>query len=182
MDFIETNLQGACLIRMKRISDQRGFFARAWCTREFAEHGLNPQMAQMNVGFSPKAGTLRGLHYQTAPHQEAKLVRCTRGAIFDVVVDLRPGSATRGRWYGVELSADHETMLYAPEGFAHGYQTLRDDCEVCYLTSTAYAADAATGVRYNDPAFSISWPLPVEMISEADRNWPLVGRDAGTAA
>ena len=180
MDFVETTLPGAYLVRMRRISDQRGFFARSWCAREFAEHGLASQMVQMNVGFSPKAGTLRGLHYQRAPHEEAKLVRCSRGAVFDVIVDLRPGSQTRGRWYGVELVANQETMLYAPEGFAHGYQTLMDDSEVSYLTSAPYSAAAATGVRYDDPVLGIAWPRPVAMISEADQKWPLTADVTGS--
>src|SRR5687768_705019 len=124
MEFIETKLKGAYLVQLKRIEDHRGFFARGFCRDEFATHGLNPNMTQLNVGFSHKKGTIRGLHYQEAPHAEAKFVRCTQGAIYDVVVDLRDGSPTRGEWIGVELSADNRTMIYAPEGCAHGYQTL----------------------------------------------------------
>jgi dTDP-4-dehydrorhamnose 3,5-epimerase len=129
-------------------------------------------MVQLNVGFSHRKGTLRGLHYQVPPHQEAKLIRCTRGAVFDVIVDLRPDSPTRGQWIGAELSEENSLMLYAPEGFAHGYQTLVDNTETYYLTSASYAASAARGVRYNDPAFGISWPLPVSVVSDADRRWP----------
>jgi dTDP-4-dehydrorhamnose 3,5-epimerase len=172
MEFSETPLRGAYLIQVKKIADNRGFFARGWCRDEFVTHGLNPDMVQLNIGFSHKAGTLRGLHYQKAPHAEAKFVRCTRGAIYDVVVDLRPDSPTRGRWVGAELSAENATMLYAPEGFAHGYQTLTDDTEMYYLTSSVYAAAAATGVRYDDRGFNIGWPLPVSLVSEQDKNWP----------
>ena len=172
MEFTETKLKGAFLIGLQKIEDHRGFFARGWCRDEFATHGLNPDMVQLNVGFSHKKGTLRGLHYQDPPHQEAKLVRCTRGAIFDVIVDLRSGSPTRGQWFGAELTAENALMMYAPEGFAHGYQTLTDDTETYYFTSGYYAAPAAKGVRYNEPAFGISWPLPVAVISDADERWP----------
>lgn len=129
-------------------------------------------MVQLNVGFSHKKGTVRGMHYQDKPHQEAKLVRCTRGAIYDVIIDLCPDSPTRGQWYGAELTADNTTMLYAPEGFAHGYQTLADNTEMYYMTSATYASAAARGVRYNDPAFGIQWPLPVTVISDQDQKWP----------
>jgi len=172
MDFIETKLKGAFLIRLKKIEDDRGFFARGWCREEFVQHGLNPDMVQLNVGFSHKKGTLRGMHYQEKPSQEVKLIRCTRGAIFDVIIDLRPGSLTRKQWCGVELTAENTHMLYAPEGFAHGYQTLVDDTEMYYFTSAFYASSAARGVRYNDPTFCIQWPLPVTAISEADQKWP----------
>jgi dTDP-4-dehydrorhamnose 3,5-epimerase len=172
MELIETKLKGACLVRMKRIEDARGFFARAWCRDTFAKLGLNPNMVQLNTGFSHKQGTLRGLHYQEAPHAEAKFVRCTRGAIFDVAVDLRPASPTRGQWFGAELTADNGQMLYVPEGFAHGYQTLVDGAEMYYMTSAPYAAGSARGVRYNDPAFAIQWPLAVSVISDADQKWP----------
>jgi dTDP-4-dehydrorhamnose 3,5-epimerase len=172
MEFIETELEGAFLIVLSRIEDNRGFFARGWCQDEFSKHGLIGGMVQLNVGFSHKKGTLRGLHYQLPPHQEAKLARCTRGAIFDVVVDLRPGSSTYKRWFGAELTAANGRMLYVPEGCAHGYQTMADDTEMYYLTSAAYAASSATGVRYNDSAFGIAWPLEVEVISGADAAWP----------
>ncbi len=172
MEFIETKLKGAFLIRLEKIEDQRGFFARAWCRDEFAKLGLKPDMLQLNLGFSRKKGTLRGLHFQEHPHAEVKVIRCTRGAIFDVIVDLRPESATCGQWFGAELTADNALMLYAPEGFAHGYQTLLDETEMYYLTSAPYAASASRGVRYNDARLGIKWRLPVSIISEADQKWP----------
>jgi dTDP-4-dehydrorhamnose 3,5-epimerase len=172
MEFTETELKGAYLIRLKKLEDDRGYFARAWCCEEFARHGLKAQMLQMNLGFSHKRGTVRGMHYQTAPHAEAKFVRCTRGAIFDVIIDLRPGSETLGRWYGVELTPESALTLYAPEGFAHGYQTLQDNSEMYYLTSSCYVPNSAHGVRWDDPAFGVKWPLPVSLISAADRSWP----------
>lgn len=175
MEFIETELKGAFLVRLKRIEDARGYFARGWCREEFAQHGLITGMVQLNVGFSHKRGTMRGMHYQVAPHAEAKFVRCTRGAIYDVIVDLRPDSPTRGRWVGAELTADNGTMLYAPEGFAHGYQTLTEDAEMYYLTTAFYASGSARGIRYNDPTFQINWPLAVTVISEADQKWPDYG-------
>ena len=172
MEFTETKLNGAFLVRLKKIEDHRGFFARGWCRDEFTRHGLNPNMLQLNTGFSHRSGTLRGMHYQEKPHQEAKFVRCTRGAIYDVIIDLRLDSPTCRQWFGAELTADNGTMLYAPEGFAHGYQTLADDADMYYMTSALYASSAARGVRYDDPAFGIQWPLAVSVISDADRNWP----------
>jgi dTDP-4-dehydrorhamnose 3,5-epimerase len=172
VEFTETKLKGAFLISLKKIQDDRGFFARGWCREEFTRHGLNADMVQLNVGFSRSKGTLRGLHYQNPPQQEGKFVRCTRGAIFDVIVDLRPDSPTHRQWFGAELTADNGLMLYSPEGFAQGYQTLEADSEMYYLTSGYYLPTAARGVRYNDPAFQISWPLPVAAISDADKNWP----------
>jgi len=172
MEFAETEIKGCFVVRPKRIADARGHFARAFCRDEFAQHGLNPDMLQLNTGFSHKAGTVRGLHYQAAPHAEAKFARCTRGAIFDVVVDLRDGSPTRGRWFGIELTADDGTMVYVPEGCAHGYQALVDGAEMYYNTSARYAPTAAGGVRFDDPAFGIAWPAPVTIVSDQDRNWP----------
>ena len=172
MEFSETSLKGAYVVRLKKIQDERGYFARGWCREEFLQHGLNPQMVQLNVGFSHRLGTVRGLHYQLAPHGEAKYVRCTRGAIYDVIIDLREGSPTVRQWFGIELTPDSGLMLYAPEGFAHGYQSLQDDTETYYMTSAPYAPAAARGVRYDDPAFGVRWPLPVSVISEADRDWP----------
>jgi dTDP-4-dehydrorhamnose 3,5-epimerase len=172
MEFTETKLKGGFLVRLRSIEDHRGYFARAFCRDEFLAHGLNGNMIQLNVGFSHAKGTLRGLHYQEAPHQEAKIVRCSRGAIYDVMVDVRPESPTRGQWVAAELTPDNRSMLYVPEGFAHGYQTLVDDTEITYLASRSYVAAAATGVRFNDPAFAIEWPLPVAVVSDADRNWP----------
>jgi dTDP-4-dehydrorhamnose 3,5-epimerase len=178
MEFVETKLAGAFLVTIRKIEDHRGFFGRGWCQEEFSKHGLTSTMVQLNVGFSHKKGTIRGLHYQLPPHEEAKFVRCTRGAIFDVIVDLRPNSATRGQWFGAELTAENALMLYAPEGFAHGYQTLADDTEAYYLTSAFYAASSARGVRYNEPAFDISWPLPVSVVSDADGAWPDYSKDS----
>jgi dTDP-4-dehydrorhamnose 3,5-epimerase len=172
MEFIETALKGAFLIRQKKIEDHRGYFARAWCREEFIQHGLNPNMLQLNTALSLQRGTVRGMHYQEKPHEEAKLMRCTRGAIYDVIIDLRPDSPTCGQWHGEELTGSNGTMLYAPEGFAHGYQTLLNDTEMCYMTSALYAPEAARGVRYDAVAFGIRWPLPVTAISEQDRKWP----------
>ena len=172
MNFTPTTLAGSYLIQPLRREDDRGYFARVWCEREFAEHGLSTTLTQINVGFSPKKGTLRGMHYQAAPQAEVKLVRCTRGAVYDVMVDLRPDSPTHGRWYAVELTPENGRMLYVPEGFAHGYQTLADDSEIVYQTSRAYSPGCATGVAYDDPAFGIDWPLPATAMSDADRSWP----------
>ena len=172
MEFTETPLKGACVVRLRKIEDDRGYFARAWCRDEFLQQGLNPAMVQLNVGFSHRRGTVRGMHYQLAPHAEAKFIRCTRGAIYDVIIDLREGSPTFGQWYGQELTPDNGLMVYAPEGFAHGYQTLQDDSEMYYFTSAAYAPATARGIRYDDPIVGIKWPLPVSLISNADRNWP----------
>ena len=172
MEFLETQLAGAYLIRIKRIEDERGFFARVWCGDEFRRVGLNPSLAQVNVGFSRRLGTVRGMHFQVSPFREAKLVRCTQGAIYDVIVDLREDSPTRGRWLGYELSADNRMMLYAPEGFAHGYQTLCDNSEMYYHASVPYAPASARGIRFNDPAIGIKWPLPPSIVSDADARWP----------
>jgi dTDP-4-dehydrorhamnose 3,5-epimerase len=172
MTFEETELKGGFVVGLKKIEDNRGFFARAWCQKEFADAGLNPNLVQINLAASHKAGTLRGMHFQEAPHAEAKLIRCTRGRIFDVMIDLRPESPTHRKWFGLELSAENHRMLYIPEGFAHGYETLTDDAEMLYQTSQAFASGSARGVRYDDPAFGIVWPLPVSVISEADRKWP----------
>jgi dTDP-4-dehydrorhamnose 3,5-epimerase len=172
MIFRETRLQGAYLLDLERREDDRGFFARAWCGKEFEAHGLIPRFVQVNVGFSAKKGTLRGMHYQIEPFREAKVVRCTMGAVYDVIVDLRQGSPTFRQWIGEELTSGNRRMLYVPEGFAHGYQTLADDAEITYQTTQFYAPECARGVRYDDPAFDIRWPLSVERISEADRSWP----------
>lgn len=172
MTFSETKLKGAFVVAMKKIEDHRGYFARAWCREEFATHGLNPNVVQLNTASSRVKGTLRGLHYQESPHHEAKLIRCTRGSIYDVIVDLRPDSPTHRQWVGIELTADNGLMLYAPEGFAHGYQTLADETDMYYTASMPYAPGSARGVAYNDPAFGIAWPLPVAVISTQDQNWP----------
>jgi dTDP-4-dehydrorhamnose 3,5-epimerase len=170
--FTETALSGAWIIDVERLEDARGFFARAWCEREFSERGLDPRVVQCNVSFNKSRGTLRGLHYQAAPHQEAKVVRCTRGAIHDVILDLRPGSPTFKRHVAVALDAESRRMLYVPEGVAHGFQTLEDDTEVFYQMSAFHAPDHARGVRWNDPAFGIRWPDAERTISERDARYP----------
>lgn len=175
MHFNETSIPGAWVIDADPHQDERGRFLRAWCAREFSERGLQFTPVQANMGYSVAKGTLRGMHFQKAPALEVKLIRCTRGALFDVLLDLRPGSSTYGKWCGVELTADNGRMLYVPEQCAHGYQTLRQDTEMHYLTSAFYTPGAATGVRFDDPAFAIQWPLTPTVISEQDRNWPLVG-------
>ena len=172
MKFIETDLKGAYIIDIDEISDARGFFARAWCQREYENYGITSKIVQSNIAFNHKKGTLRGLHYQVAPHEETKLVRCTKGSIFDVMVDLRVESCTYGKWFGVELNEVNHRMLLVPEGFAHGYQTLQDNTEVFYQVSEFFNPDAELGVRYDDAKFGISWPLEVSVISEKDANWP----------
>ena len=174
MRFQETELAGVFVIDLELFEDERGFFARSWSPDEFETRGLNPTIAQVNVGYNVRRGTLRGLHFQRAPDDEAKLVRCTRGAIHDVAVDLRPGSPTFRRSASTELTMENRRMMYIPEGCAHGYITLTDDSEIAYQTSKAYAPDAATGVRYDDPALGIEWPVPIEVISEQDRGWALL--------
>jgi dTDP-4-dehydrorhamnose 3,5-epimerase len=172
MIFTQTPLPGAYVIDIERRADNRGFFARTWCLREFETHGLNPNVVQINATLSARKGTLRGLHYQVAPYQEVKIVRCTRGALYDVIVDLRPQSPAYKQWLGVELTEDNHRMLYVPEGFAHGSQTLTDNTELWYQTSQFYAPEAARGVRFDDPAFQIKWPLAIEVVSDPDKNWP----------
>jgi len=172
MLFAETEIEGAYLIEPERRFDERGFFARMFCEKELADRGLTVSISQANTGFSPRSGTLRGLHFQLAPHAEVKIARCLRGSVFDVAVDLRPGSTTYRRWTGHLLSADNGKLLYVPEGCAHGYLTLAPDTELMYLTSAPYAPSAARGVRYDDPAFAIAWPAKVEVISKADLSWP----------
>lgn len=173
MKFTETGLKGAYIIEPERMEDERGFFARTWCRREFEEHGLNSGLVQCSISYNRNKDTLRGMHYQMAPHEEAKVVRCTRGCIFDVIVDMRPASPTHKRHVSVRLSADNRTMLYIPGGFAHGFQTLEDATEVFYQMSEFYHPESARGVRWNDPAFGIAWPDAVTRhISERDRNWP----------
>ena len=180
MRFVETNVVGARLIDPNPHQDERGRFMRVWCSREFVENGLEFVPVQANMGFSPQRGTVRGMHFQNEQALEAKLVRCTRGAIFDVVLDLRPGSPSYGEWDGAELSAENGRMLYVPEHCAHGYQTLEDCTEMHYMTCAFYSPSAVRGVRYDDPAFRIQWPLHATVVSEQDRNWPLVGRTART--
>jgi dTDP-4-dehydrorhamnose 3,5-epimerase len=175
MKFADTFVQGVVIAELEPIHDERGFFARAWCARELGEHGLRGDFVQENVGFSARAGTLRGLHLQSSPHEEVKLVMCTQGAAWDVAVDTRENSPTFGSWIGVELTADARNMLYIPEGCAHGYITLRDDTELRYVTSAFYEPAAATGFRYDDPAFGIDWPAEIVVVSDRDRDWPFVG-------
>ncbi len=172
MNFIETELKGAFIIELQRHEDDRGFFARSWCAREFGKHGLNERLVQCNISFNHERGTVRGLHFQLSPHEEAKLVRCTRGAIHDVIVDLRPGSPTYLEHLGVELTQENRTMLYVPEHFAHGFQTLHDNTEIFYQMAEYYAADAEAGFRWNDPAFQITWPLDISVISPRDSEYP----------
>lgn len=172
MKFSPTALTGACIIDIEPVPDERGFFARSWCREEFARHGLNPDLAQCSISFNKKRGTLRGLHYQARPHEETKVVRCTRGAICDVIVDLRPESPTFRKWIAVELSADNRRMLYIPAGLAHGFQSLTDDTEVFYQISTPYHPESARGARWNDPAFGIEWPVTERVISDKDRQYP----------
>jgi dTDP-4-dehydrorhamnose 3,5-epimerase len=169
----ETELTDAYIVDLEPIADSRGFFARAWCERELGEQGLETRIAQCNMSFNRRKGTIRGMHFQRPPHEEVKLIRCIRGALFDVIIDLRPESATYKNWIGVELSDDNRRALYVPKGFAHGFQTLVDNTETFYMVSAFYAADAGAGVRWDDPAFGIDWPLgqPTE-ISDNDRNWP----------
>lgn len=174
MIFRETALKGAYLIELEPHQDDRGQFARAWCRDEFARHGLCEDFAQGNVSVNPSPGTLRGMHYQALPHGEVKLVRCVRGAIYDVIVDLRSGSPTHREWFGVELTPAALRMLYVPVGFAHGFQVLARDSEVNYLVSSPYAPGAGRGVRYDDPALGIKWPAPVTRVSAQDRAWPLL--------
>jgi dTDP-4-dehydrorhamnose 3,5-epimerase len=173
MRFVPVGLEGAFVVEPEPIVDERGFFARAWCRDEFADHGLEPELAQCSISRNVAAGTLRGLHFQAAPHEEVKLVRCVRGAIFDVIVDLRVGSPTRLEWYGQVLDSARGSALYVPKGFAHGFQTLTDDTDVLYMISQPYVADSATGIRWDDPAIGISWPeARVRTMSERDRSWP----------
>jgi dTDP-4-dehydrorhamnose 3,5-epimerase len=172
MRFMETAVRGAFAIDLDLRADHRGFFARTWCALEFQARGLNPRIAQVNISASRLRGTLRGMHLQLAPCREAKTVSCVRGAIYDVVLDLRPDSPTFLRWAAVELSAGCRRSLHIPEGCAHGFQTLEADSEVLYFMSELYSPSHGRGVRYDDPAFGIEWPLPVEALSEADRTWP----------
>jgi len=176
MKFIETPLAGAFAIEPEPRSDDRGFFARVFCRDEFAAHRLDFAVVQCNVSYNDRRATLRGLHYQVAPREEVKLVRCTMGAIFDVIVDLRPASPTFRRWHGLELTADNRRMLYVPAGFAHGYLTLDDRSEVFYQVSEFYSPEFERGARWDDPAFAIRWPLAPELISPKDRDHPLFDR------
>jgi dTDP-4-dehydrorhamnose 3,5-epimerase len=172
MVFHETGLKGAHVIDLQRLEDERGFFARSWCQREFAAHGLNPRVVQCNLSFNAAKGTLRGMHYQAKPCEEAKLIRCTKGAIHDVIVDIRPDSPTFRRYVAVQLTADNRRLLYVPEGFAHGFLTLEKDTEVFYQMSEFYAPEHTRGFRWNDPAFGIEWPEAVNVLSARDGCYP----------
>ena len=173
MNFVKTPIAGLYVVELERHEDDRGFFARIWSDDELAPLGLDDRVSQCSLSRNTRAGTLRGLHFQAAPHAETKIVRCTRGAIFDVALDLRPGSPTRLRWFGVELDAEHANALYIPKGLAHGFQTLVDDTDVLYMISDPYVPESAGGVRWDDPAFGIQWPdAPERTISERDLNWP----------
>lgn len=173
MIFKETRLKGAFIVEPEKIEDNRGFFARAWCKREFETNGLNPNLLQSNISFNKAKRTLRGMHYQVAPREEVKLVRCTKGAIFDVIIDLRTDSPTYLKWIGVELTSYNHWMLYVPENFAHGYLTLTDDSEVFYHVSQFYSPDHERGIRWDDPVLAIDWPIDRNLIiSEKDNSWP----------
>lgn len=179
MRFTALDPDGVWLVELDPVMDDRGFFARTWDTDEFAAHGLAPAMVQASVSFSQLRGTLRGLHYQAKPHEEAKLVRCTAGSIFDVAVDIRDGSVTRGRWVGVELSAENRRALYIPPGFAHGLQTLVDGAEVFYQMATHYSQEHSRGIRWSDPEAAINWPISDPIISLRDRGLPLLSEARG---
>lgn len=172
MIFTPTSIRGAYVVEPERLEDERGFFARTWCEREFREAGLDPRVVQCNISFNGARGTLRGLHWQARPHEEAKLVRCTQGAIHDVIVDLRPNSPSYTGHFAIELSSTNRKALYVPGSCAHGFLTLEEDTEVFYQMSEFYVAEAARGVRWNDPAFGIEWPEPVRVISERDASYP----------
>jgi dTDP-4-dehydrorhamnose 3,5-epimerase len=172
MVITETELKGAFVIELEPFADVRGFFARAWSDREFEAAGLNARFVESNISFNEKRGTLRGMHYQLPPYDQSKLVRCTRGSIYDVIVDLRPDSPTFRKWVAEELSAENHRMLYVPGEFAHGYQTLEDKTEVSYQTTAYYAPEHARGMRWNDPAFKISWPIDDLVMIERDRDYP----------
>jgi dTDP-4-dehydrorhamnose 3,5-epimerase len=182
MKFTETGLEGAWIVDVEPLADDRGFFGRTWCAKEFAEHGMVADIAQCNLSYNHRRGTLRGLHYQVPPAAEAKFVRCTAGAVHDVIVDVRPGSGTYLQWVGVDLTAENRRALYVPPMFAHGYLTLTDGAEVIYQVSEFYTPGAERGARYDDPAFGIDWPVDVEVISEKDAAWAPFEVSSGPAA
>jgi dTDP-4-dehydrorhamnose 3,5-epimerase len=172
MKFVPLPIEGAYAVLREPHTDERGFFARMWCEEEFAAHGLSTQIVQCSMSMSLKKGTLRGMHFQTAPHEEIKFIRCTRGAMYDVLLDLRPDSPTYLKWHAEELTETNGTQLYIPAGIAHGFQSLEDNTEMCYQISAAYASDFAGGVRWDDPAFGIVWPEAERTISRKDQEWP----------
>jgi dTDP-4-dehydrorhamnose 3,5-epimerase len=181
MVFEETRLKGAFLVELEKREDSRGFFARGFCAREFKQHGLTPQMVQANISFSRLRGTLRGMHYQIPPATEPKFIRCVRGAIWDVIIDMRPDSPTYLQHIGVELTAENHRALFVPDMFAHGHQALTDGVELFYLVGEFYTPGCERGVRYNDPAIGIQWPLPVTVISDKDATWPSIEIGASAA-
>lgn len=181
MIFTQTPLAGAYLIDPERIVDERGFFARTWCRDEFERQGLETRLVQCNVSYNTRRGTLRGMHYQAEPHEEVKLVRCTQGAIYDVIVDIRPDSSTYLRWVAEELTAENRRMFYIPGGFAHGFQTLLDGAEVSYQMSDFFHPQSSRGIRHDDPTIKIDWPLDVAIISDKDRGYPLLAGSTETA-
>jgi dTDP-4-dehydrorhamnose 3,5-epimerase len=172
LKFNETSLKGAYVIEVDKIEDNRGFFGRLWCEKEFKEYNLKTNLVQSNVSFSKYKGTLRGMHFQKSPFEETKLVRCTQGSMYDVIIDLRPESPTFTKWFGIELSAKNRKMLYVPENFAHGFVTLEDNSEVYYMVTEFYNDNAEGGIRWNDPSFKIHWPQEVKLISKKDSNHP----------
>ena len=174
MKFTRGELEGVWIVELEKHSDERGYFARTWCVDEFEKHGLNPRIVQCNTSFNSKRGTLRGMHFQATPHGEAKLIRCTRGAIYDVALDLRRNSATFKRWTAVELNATGNRMLYIPEGFAHGFQSLEDESEISYQMSEYFHPESSRGVRWDDPEAAIRWPIANPIMSQRDRDLPLL--------
>ena len=171
MKFTETKLAGAFIIDLNKLEDDRGFFARTFCTQELEDHGLIANVAQANMSWNEKSGTMRGMHYQVDPYQETKLVRCVRGALYDVIIDLRTDSSTYGEWVGVELTADNHRALFVPRDFAHGFVTLEDNTDAFYMVSQSYVPNAESGIRWNDPKFAIDWPIQPTVVSEKDANW-----------
>lgn len=172
MIFTETALKGAFILEVKQLEDERGFFGRIWCKKEMEDHGLNGNVVQANMSYNKKKGTVRGMHFQHSPYAETKLIRCTKGAIYDVIIDLRKDSPTYKQWIGVELTEQNHKMLYVPENFAHGFITLEDDTEVAYQVTQYYTPGAEGGIRWNDPSFNIQWPVPVDLVSDKDKNHP----------
>jgi dTDP-4-dehydrorhamnose 3,5-epimerase len=181
MIFRETTLPGAFVVELEKKTDSRGFFSRAFCAREFADHGLNPKVVQANLSYNDARGTIRGMHYQVAPASEPKFIRCIRGAIWDVIIDMRPESPTYLEHFGIELSADNRLALYVPDMFAHGNQALTDGTEMFYLLGEYYTPGYERGVRYDDPAIGIEWPLPATVLSDKDANWPLLNLNSTAA-
>jgi len=171
MIFTKTKLEGVYVIEVEKLNDERGFFGRTWDCKEFEQHSLNQNLVQCNISYNKKKGTLRGMHFQIAPYEEAKLIRCTKGIIFDVIIDLRKKSKTYKQWYGIELSSENYKGIYVPEGFAHGFQTLEDDTEVFYQMSEFYMAKYARGIKWNDESFDIKWPLNPTMMSQKDLSY-----------